>query len=155
MSRARIRFAVAAVAFAAWLGWLLNLAISTAHPVVLSEPQFLVSNLDVIAKVPEIKEGVNKVQVVEVHWPDAERARLVNQEIAVTNLSECKDNWQGPGEYILALLPAGMDQYRVAPLPRSPGFAGPMSKAGRPRIYPATPRTRQQLDNFQKPKAVN
>jgi hypothetical protein len=56
--------------------------------------------------------------------------------------------------YIVPLIPDGKDTYRVAPLPRSPGFLGPSGRTGRPRIYPVTPQTRMQLDSIQKPQAV-
>lgn len=155
MRLAKIRFAAALVVFLAWLGWLLWLALDTSKPIVLAEPQFLVSNLDIIASVPEIHEGINEVVIREVHWPEQEKARLVGKKVIVNNLAQCKDDWTGAGDYILALLPAGKDQYRVAPLPRSPLFSGPSSRQGRPRIYPDTPRTRKQLDSFKKPKGYN
>jgi hypothetical protein len=154
MKPATIRFAAALAVFIAWLGWLLYLAVITAHPIVLAEPQFLVSSLDVIAEVPSVKEGDVEVTVREVHWPSAERDKLVGKKVRVTNLDQCKDDWHGADElYILPLMPDGKDTYRVAPLPRSPGFGGATSRAGRPRIYPLTPQTRMQLDQIQKPQA--
>jgi hypothetical protein len=152
MKFATVRFALALAVFIAWLGWLLNLAITTAQPIVLCEPQFLVSNLDVIAEVTSING--DEVTVRELHWPAAEREKLVGKKLKITNLAECKDDWQGTDKlYILPLIPDGKDAYRVAPLPRSPGFAGPDGKAGRPHIYPVTPDTRKQLDRIQKPLA--
>lgn len=151
MKFATIRFALTLAVFIAWLAWLLNLAISTAHPIVLCEPQFLVSNLDVLAEVSSVNG--DEVTVRDVHWPPEEAAKLVGKKLKIANLGECKDDWQGADTlYILPLIPDGKDAYRVAPLPRSPGFAGPGSKAGRPHIYPATPETRKQLDQIQKPK---
>lgn len=154
MRLAKIRFAAALVVFLAWLGWLLWLALDTSKPIVLAEPQFLVSNLDVIANIPEIHDGINEVVVRTVHWPEQDRARLEGKKVIVNNLAQCKDDWTGPGDYILALLPAGKDQYRVTPLPRSPLFSGPSSRQGRPRIYPDTPRTRMQLESFKKPQGL-
>ena len=90
--------------------------------------------------------ATNQLVVKEVHWPLG-RDDLVGRTIAVTNLAECKEDWTGPGEYILPLLPQGAN-YRVAPLPRSPGFP---SYTSRPRIYPATPDMRRQLQDIPKP----
>ena len=153
MKSATARFALTLVVFIGWLGWLLNLAISTAHPIVLCEPQFLVSNLDVLAEVSSINGNADEVIVREVHWPKAEGDKLIGKKLKITNLAECKEDVHGAETlYILALVPDGKDAYRVAPLPRSPGFvAGPGSKAARPRIYPVTPETRKQLDRIQKP----
>ena len=68
--------------------------------------------------------------------------QLVGKNLKITNLDQCKDDYHGADElYILPLIADGKDAYRVAPLPRSPGFAGAASRAGRPRIYPVTPET--------------
>ena len=152
MKFATIRFALALAVFVAWLGWLLQLALSTAKPIVLCEPQFLVSSLDVIAQVDSVNG--NEVTVREVHWPPAEGDKLVGKNIHVTNLDQCKEDWQAADAlYILALVPDGKDAYRVAPLPRSPTFAGPGSRGRQATIYPVTPQTRMQLDRIQKPQA--
>ncbi len=155
MKWASIRFVLALVVFLAWLGWLLQLAVSTARPIVLCEPQFLVSSLDVVAQVGSVNGGDDEVIVREVHYPPAERDKLVGKKIRVTNLDQCKEDWQGADAlYILPLITDGKDAYRVAPLPRSPGFGGSGSRAARPRIYPLTPQTRMQLDLIQKPQAA-
>ncbi len=155
MKWATIRFMLALALFLAWLGWLLQLAVSTAKPIVLCEPQFLVSSLDVVCHVGSVNGNDDEVIVREVHWPPTERDKLVDKKIRVTNLDQCKEDWQGADAlYILPLIPDGKDTYRVAPLPRSPGFGGASSKAGRPRIYPVTPQTRMQLNLIQKPQAA-
>ena len=51
MASARVRLALAAFLFVAWVGWLANLALTTARPVILSRPQLAASTLDVIARV--------------------------------------------------------------------------------------------------------
>ncbi|CAN5246377.1 hypothetical protein BH10PLA2_BH10PLA2_17780 [soil metagenome] len=154
MNSAKIRFVLLFGVFLAWLGYLLNLAVTTAKPIVLFEPQFLVSSLDVIGNIPSVKDGATEIIVREVHWPTTEGARLKDQKLKVTNLSDCKDDWRDADAlYILPLMPDGKDTYRIAPLPRSPGFVGAGTRAGRPRIYPVTPETRQRLDQIQKPKA--
>jgi hypothetical protein len=144
MVPAKFRFWGALIVFLAWLAYLAFLVSEKVqNRVVLSRPQFLVSTLDVIAEVDDLAS--NQVVVKEVHWP-AGHDELVGKMITVTNLAECKEDWNGPGEYILPLLPQ-KDEYRVAPLPRSPGFP---AYAARPRMYPATPDTRQQLQDIRK-----
>lgn len=151
MKFATARFAIALVVFLAWLGWLLHLSLSTARPIVLCEPQFLVSSLDVLAQVSSISGGGDEVTIREVHFPPGENDKLVGKKIKVTNLDLCKEDWSGAeGLYILPLVPDGKESYRVAQLPRSPGFTGTGTKAGRPRIYPVTPETRVQLARIQK-----
>jgi hypothetical protein len=154
MNFARMRFVLALGLFAVWLGWLLYMAVSTSKPIVLSEPQFLVSSLDVVAEVPAISKGGADVVVQEVSWPTDEGAKLKGQKLHVTNLDQCREDWKGPGPYILALAPDGKEAYRVAPLPRSPGFGGPTTTPGRPRIYPVTASTQAQLKAMRKPEAV-
>ena len=131
-------------------GWLLHLAVST-QPIVLAEPQFLVSSLDVIASVPSVKEGTVEV-TARVHWPPGERDKLKDKPIKITNLDQCRTTGMAKEIYPA---PHGrrQDSFKVAPLPRSPGFAGGASRSGRPRIYPLTPQTRMQLDHIQKPQA--
>lgn len=135
---------LAALLFFGWLGWLGSLALRTAHPVVLARPQFLISELDVVAQVGSREGGKPiEVQVEEVHWPESARGTWQGKPLTITNLADCV-GWQGPGLYILPLVRSG-DKFQVAPLPRSPGFEG-----RRPLIYPATSETRGQLDQIAK-----
>ena len=153
MKFATARFAISLALFLVWLGWLLRLAISTANPIVLYEPQFLVSGLDVIAHIDSVNG--NEIEVREVVWPSGDPDKLVGKKLRITNLDQCKDDWHGTEtRYILPLTPDGKDAYRVVLLPRSPTFAGGAGKAGRPHIYPATPQTLMQLDKIQKPQAI-
>jgi hypothetical protein len=152
MKPAALRLTLAAALFAAWIGWLVYLVYSmkssvppgAARPVVLSRPQFLVSSLDVGADVPEIDADPVEVTVREVFWPKTSRD-LAGKKIKVNHLRECREDWLGPGEYILPLERLAEDGYQVVPLPRSPGFP-----SGRPRIYPSTPQTRAQLNEIRK-----
>jgi hypothetical protein len=158
MKPATLRFGLAAVAFAAWIGWLVYLVYSmessvppgASRPVVLSRPQFLVSSLDVIAEVREIKTDPAEVTVRQVIWPQTKEAQdLVGKKITVSHLPDCRGDWLGPGDYVLALQSLGSKGYQVVPLPRSPGFS-----SGRPRIYPSTPDTREQLKEIMKAKGL-
>jgi hypothetical protein len=161
MKAARMRLIVAALLFFAWLGWLGYLAVkaSIEQNIVLSRPQFLMSNLDVIGEIQDIdfeqKDTPTAVKVVEVHWPAAEK-KLEGKTIQVARLGECRRDWRGPGLYILPLIHPGPDKYEVAPTPPSPGFPPPreavQSDGSRVlRIYPANPQTLAQLNAIPKP----
>jgi hypothetical protein len=140
-----VRLILAVSLFVIWTGWLVYLTITTSRPVVLSRPQFLVSQLDVIAPLEKPSGAITEITVKEVYWPESEK-KWVGKTINVEGLSRC-DGFIGPGDYILPLTRDG-DRYRVTPLPRSPGFSGTMAK---PRIYPITPQTRWQLKQIPKP----
>jgi hypothetical protein len=147
MRFAALRLGVAVALFAGWIGWLAYLSATASRPLVLSRPQFLVSDLDVIAEVNHIEPP--EITIREVRWSKATQDRqLVNKTVSVKNLAECKEDWAGPGAYVLPLLSESNGRYLVAPVPRSPGFPGP----GRPRIYPDTPQTRHQLNGIPKPE---
>ena len=149
MKPARWRLIVAASLFAGWIGYLAYLAATTRHPVVLSRPQFLISNLDVIAEV-EIADGAPHLTVTKVHWPPQDAAEFEGKAITLTtDLRDCP-GWQGPGTYILPLMRDAKGSYQVAPIPPSPGY----EDHKRP-IYPATSEAQQQLDAIPKPEAAN
>jgi hypothetical protein len=163
MQAARLRLYLAAVLFIAWIGWLGYLAftsgtqpISRIQPIVLSRAQFLVSTLDVIAEIGgDEQTRSDKVTIKEVHWPASAADELKNATIRVTNLSGC-DGWQGPGEYILALVPDGKD-YQVAATPVSPGFPPHAHSSGSTafyRIYKRTVDTMAQLATIAKPEVA-
>lgn len=153
MKWAPLRLLLAGVLFAAWIGWLVYVVRSSvppgaSRPVVLSRPQFLVSSLDVIAYVDELDHDPAELTIRDVFWPKGKQASdLMGKTIKVSRLPECHDDFVGvgPGEYILPLARFGEHGYQVVPLPRSPGFP-----SGRPRIYPATPQTRRQLQEIRK-----
>jgi hypothetical protein len=140
-----VRLVLAASLFVIWTGWLVYLTITTSRPIVLSRPQFLVSQLDIIAALDKPVGVSTQITVKEVCWPENEK-KLAGTMIIVEGLSRCEGS-VGPGDYILPLTRDG-DRYRVTPLPRSPGFGGSIAK---PRIYPVTPQTRWQLKQMPKP----
>jgi hypothetical protein len=144
MKAAWIRLALVSALFIGWLGYLGYLVAQRpdGRTMVLSRPQFQVSDLDVVANV---RKGSNVVTVTEVLYPNTAAARqLAGTEIKVANLADCrppgdrdqvKPDLAVDGEYLLALQlqePDGKD-YRVTATPPSPGF-----RSGTPRIYPAT-----------------
>src|SRR5207247_11394447 len=88
MRFARARLAIAALAFAAWVGWLGYQAWSRGRDYpILSHSQVLVSTLDVIADVKATADGTADpvVTVREVHWP-AGSPDWVGEPVTVTNL---------------------------------------------------------------------
>jgi hypothetical protein len=161
MKPAAVRLLISALLFCGWIGYLLYLVLTlptapNGQPIVLSRPQFLVSDLDVIAQ-SDSEEG--PVTIKEVLYPQsAESARLVGQTITVANLGQCQPlpragqkaadvvkDWQGAGEYLLPLRQMADGQsYEVVPTPASPGYPPTEARIGPPRIYPATPSTLSQ-----------
>lgn len=131
--------------FAAWIGWLAYLAATTTRPIVLSRPQFLIAQIDVVAELQAADDGgpATRVAIKEVLFPvDGAPPIKPGADIDIANLAHLSahEGWQEPGEYILPLVREGGDRkFRLAPIPRSPGFGG-----GAPRIYRVTPATRAQ-----------
>src|SRR5919198_139181 len=113
MRAAALRLGLAAALFAGWVGWLAYLAFSDSRPVGLSRPQFLASDLVVVAG------GAGdpvEVTVREVVRPDSPRAKAL-KTIAVPGLRKC-EGWAGPGTYILPLTTDWKGSYRVTPMQR-------------------------------------
>lgn len=126
MDARKLRLAVAAVIFVAWIGYLFYLAMGARHTVVLSRPQFLVSPLWIQGAVTkEPGQPVAKVEVRKVFRPN-DKTSLEGTTITVAGLPDIEAiGWSGPGEYILPLTETRegkMTSYRVTPLPPSPGF---------------------------------
>lgn len=148
------RLAVTALLFLGWLGYLGYLV--WAQPaggfIVLSRPQFLVSDLDAIA---DVQAESGQVTLVEVLFPrTAETIALEGTQVTVENLKECRPPYEdkdfdlrGSGRYLLALQDPGPEgkSYRVAVTPPSPGF-----RRGTPRIYPATDEVLAQYRQIEK-----
>jgi hypothetical protein len=148
MRFAKARLVVAFLALAAWVAYLGYEALAFGRFPVVSHAQLLVSTLDVIADVAADDQGrpEKRVRVVEVHWPPG-RKDVVGQDVTVANLPAAR-GWQGPGRYILPLTGGEGETYRVAAVPRSPGYE-PIPPVV--LIYPDTPLTRQQLEATPKP----
>lgn len=136
---------------AGWIGWLAYLAYSTTRPIVLARPQFLISQFDVITHVEATDGGPDpRVTVAEVIF-DRDGAAAIKQgsKLEIGNLANLTrhEGWQGPGRYILPLIKEGEKRYRLAPIPRSPGYGG-----GPPRIYLVTPETLEQHRQIRAPE---
>ena len=146
-------FAGSVVLFAGWLGWLAYLAFTTRSAVQLSRPQFLVSAVDVVLHISSSEGADREALVREVPWSGSGTGeKLAGQRVVVKNLQDCA-GWNGPGDYLAPLIPAGGEAAWLVPqTPRSPGFEpDPRTEAGRPRIYPLTPNIRQQYQTVAKP----
>src|SRR2546425_12893870 len=105
MTRAKLRLAVAAILFLGWIGYLAYLVLISRHPVILSRPQFLVSNLYVVATLTsDADKPEKKVHIEEIIWAVTEKDRPTKgEEITVEDLdkTDAKQGWEGPGRYIL------------------------------------------------------
>jgi hypothetical protein len=178
MKLAAERLVLTAVLFLGWLGYLSYLVICRPHtppgllgafegrPLTLSRPQFLVSTLDVVAKVSGDKG--EKVSVEEVLFPKSNAPVKPGDEIHVENIDRCRPlsdplakvanpppDYSGPGDYLLALQqvdPNEPNRFEVVPTPPSPGFATSGGvNLGLPRLYPATPELLAEYRAIAKP----
>ena len=96
------------------------LAATTTQPVVLSRPQFMVSEVDMIAQVDQGKDGPDpEVTIEEVRWPAQGFENLNGKKIAIKNIKYC-DGWEGPRAYILPLRKTDADTFEVVSAPMSP-----------------------------------
>ena len=120
-SRQWILAVVTGIAFFSWLGYLIYLVqISprgVAGPLVLSRPQFLISELDVVAELKSLHEPV---RILEVIQPENAGREWIGKSFLVRNLDQChpqvilgdeeiKPDFQGPGKYILPLRVVSVD----------------------------------------------
>src|SRR6516165_4608235 len=110
MKARAIRLILASLLFILWTSWLIYLTVTATSPIILSRPQFLVSELQIIAPVERLGSGTTELVVKEVPWPENTRA-LVEKKLAVENLAQCA-GFAGPGDYILPLTRQG-DKYQV------------------------------------------
>lgn len=140
MTFARMRLGLALVLFFTWMGWLsyLVLMARSEATAVLSQPQFLVSSLDVVATVSSLDGKDSDITINSVLWPK-NKEKYDGKKITIQNLDHC-EGWVAPGQYLVPLVELPSNSFDVAATPRSPGYAGP----GKPRIYPATEATLKQ-----------
>jgi hypothetical protein len=148
MKPATGRLVVFAGLFAAWIGWLAYLVVTTRHPDVLRRPQFLASTLDLVADVQAAPAAVVK----QVYFGGGQGV-VEGQTLTVGNLTAC-EGWNGPGEYVLALENDGAN-YKVAAVPRSPGYPSERDadQVGPAVVYPVTAETLRQLEEITNEKA--
>jgi hypothetical protein len=153
-----IRLALTVTLFAAWLGYLGFQVVTRprtafGQPLVVSRPQVLASEIDVVADVPDLD---GQVTVVEVLYPAEKSGLKAGDKIQVSNVGECAPpprgadvpppflDWSGPGRYVLPLRGRAADgSYRVARVPPSPGFDAEALRFEQGRLYPDGPAMEQ------------
>jgi hypothetical protein len=153
MKPAAGRLILVTLLFVAWLGYLVFLVATRPKkddgtPLVVSRPQVLTSEVDVIA---EINDPHGDATVAEVLWP--ENAPLKEGEkIKIEGVADSRQpgrgapaDWSGAGFYLVPLR-RGPGGWEVAPIPSSPGFDERVQ-----RIYPATPEALAQYRAAPKP----
>jgi len=147
MRRPWVRFALACLLFLGWIGYLVFLVLTSAHPVVVSRPQMLVADLVVAARIDSL-DGPCTVEEVLLARDGVEAP--ADKTIQVENLRDCKRpprddedptlvplDWTGTGTYLLLLHPVRDGKtYRVVDVPPSPGF--PRNGKTTPRLYRRT-----------------
>jgi hypothetical protein len=149
MTRARLFYIVALAAFLGWLGWL-GYAVYAARyapekPVVLSRAQLTAATHLIVADVTVAEDGLPApvAKVVEVVKGNGVAP---GADVEVLNLPSAKPpgagGFPGPGRYLLPAVGDGKT-FRVAGLPRSPGFEP--TPVERPPIYLWNDGTRAQL----------
>lgn len=157
MRLATIRLLFVTALFVGWLGYLGYLVATRpttpgGQRLVLSRPQILTSQIDIIA---EIDDTEKEVTVHRVLWPeDAELEE--GTKIKIDHLGKCRANRAAPLDFIGAdryLVPLRQSlshkgTYEVAPIPASPGYPGEDVY----RIYPATDEARAQYLSITKPR---
>jgi hypothetical protein len=117
----------------------------------------LTSEIDIIA---DIEDLGSPAVVKEVLWPEIAPLKP-GDRIVIERLGECQPlsrrdgevvphDVSAPGLYLVPLrrVPGRQGHYEVAPIPQSPGFdAGKVPV----RVYPASPETRTQYHQVEKP----
>ena len=158
MRPAVARLALCSLLFVLWLGYLYYL-VAMGKPIVLSRPQFLVSQFDIIATIVDR----DKVQIDEVLSPLDDALNLRSKEpIKVVNLESCvvavpqgslpegkkepafTESLKGES-FLLPLRRIENDVYEVAPTSNQ-------SRGYPPRIYPATAHVRAEYGQIRKPE---
>lgn len=147
----RIRLAVTALAFVAWIGYLIYLTQMADRPsIVLSRPQFLYAECVVIARVDRKEGPATVTRVVSCPNPKVQPGVTIDvkslRDSFRKRLGEATGSeWDVRNDFIIPLQnlvedkKAGKWAGEVVPLPPSPGL---------PRgtlIYPVTPDTLEQL----------
>ena len=148
MTFARIRLAVAALAFAGWLTWLALAVWQKDAPDKVSRAQLTAADALLVAEVTAGEDGLPQAKVKVVQRL-AGTGPKVGDDITVANLPSAVvpgKGFQGAGQYLLPLTGGDLGLYRVAGLPRSPGYEETNPKL--PSIYPWTADVQAQLKSL-------
>lgn len=147
MSFARIWLIVALALFLGWLGYL-GYAVwyNTARkPDLVSRAQLTEAVVLVVADVGTDDEGQPR-PLVTVATRLSKDGPTGGEEIVVENLPSAQPPgrpFPGAGKYLLPLVPSGVKAFRLAGLPRSPGY--PPAQTVRPILYPWDDAVQAQL----------
>ena len=145
MTFARIRLAVATLAFVGWLCWLALAVREKDAPDKISRAQLTGADAIVVAVVTAGEDGL-PLQKAKVQYRLSETGPTAGTEISVVNLPSAVvpgKGFLGTGSYLLALTGGEVGIYRIAGLPRSPGYEEANPKL--PTIFPWTPEVQSQL----------
>src|SRR3954454_15395083 len=87
-----IRFVLTLVLFAGWLGYLGYLVWSrplteSNYPLVVSRPQLMTSDIDVVAQIDDPKE---KVEVKAILWPRRGPPIKVGDKLDIREIEKCQ-----------------------------------------------------------------
>src|SRR5439155_18644972 len=82
------RFVLAGCLFAGWIGWLSWMAANKSKQTVLSRPQLLISEIDVVAEVPAPDQPIVIEKVLHSNIKD--EAIVPGATLRVDNLADCK-----------------------------------------------------------------
>ena len=146
MTRRRVFLTLAAALFAGWMIYLLQLAVTHRHAVVVSRPQVLVAEVIVVGTVGDRDDSSVVVEKVLFTVDGYQGPKLEpGSAITVKNLAGCARIQPGSRTYILPLELDGKAGFQVVPIPRSPGYAGDP-----PRIYEDGDETRDQVKHILK-----
>jgi hypothetical protein len=153
MDRRKALLAVTVVLFVGWMAYLIHLALTHRHPVVISRPQILVSQIVVVAHVEGEDVPKDNVTIEQILFSEKEPPGIaIGNTIRVANLPQSTGNWTGPGDYLLPLEKSD-DTYQVTLIPRSPGFI-PAGANAQPLIYRWTSEIEEQFKHIPKPEAA-
>jgi hypothetical protein len=148
MTFARIRLAVAAVAFVGWLSWLAVAVWQKDVADKVSRAQLTAAAAVVVAEVTVGEDGL-PLPKAKVTRRVGGTGPAVGDEITVTNLPSAVvpgKGFPGAGQYLLPLAGGDLGVFRVAGLPRSPGYEETTPKL--PSIYPWTADVQAQLTSL-------
>ncbi|MFM7152481.1 MAG: hypothetical protein ACKO23_21850 [Gemmataceae bacterium] len=158
MNPRAFRLIMLALLLVAWLGYLGYLVwtrpvTATGWPLVLSRPQIMTSQIDIVAYITDPEKSV---EVEEVLWPSP-AAIKPGDSIPVSELAAARPlarfdadkvpaDFSGPGRYLVPLRESAPGRYEVAPIPISPGF----QRNDVRRIYPANRESIAQYRSIRK-----
>lgn len=154
MTFARIRLAVAALAFVGWLSWLAVAVWQKDAPDKVSRAQLTAADTLVVAQVTAAEDGTPQPEVTVVRRltdagpPDGTKISVLNLPSAVV----AGKGFQASGEYLLPLTGSDIGVYQIAGWPRSPGYeevrvgrGGGDPNQPLPRIYPWSEEVKAQM----------